>query len=401
MRTSKHIATELRQPADPMREISVAGHELRLYVEVPPLVEDMVRDIRAARSRVWVEVYIFADDAAGRAVAEALIERAKAGLDVRVLYDAFGSQHTSNAFFNELTAAGVSVHAFHTVWYALRRFRFFEIMNRRNHRKLLVVDDVAAYFGGMNLMDRTDPVGPGDVVPNRDESRWHDLHVRMVGPQLAQVAESFERSWRSAHHEHVERRPRAYRRGRLPPGADDGIRFFDSGPGWRHSRATRIYRRLLRRARHSVWLCMAYFLPTPTLLRSLWWARRRGARVRLIVPGLNDVRLVRQALRYLYGRLLRVGIGIYERQDRMLHSKVMVVDDLWSVVGSCNLDPRSLEYNLEFLAVIRSRALAAALVAICREEKRHSRRITKKNHLRRSWGVRLQDRLAYALRWFL
>ena len=150
--------TQIFEPAarDPDAEttvIQVAGHELMLFVESAPMIAQMVADIRTAQSRVWLETYIFAGDATGRLIADALIERAQAGVDVRLLYDAIGSQSTSAELLAKIEAAGVKVHGFHSLLYALRNLSFFEILNRRNHRKLLVIDDRVAFFGGMNIVD--------------------------------------------------------------------------------------------------------------------------------------------------------------------------------------------------------------------------------------------------------
>jgi cardiolipin synthase len=240
--------------------------------------------------------------------------------------------------------------------------------------------------------------GPGSMP---SENGWRDVHVRLSGPQAVEVAESFTRAWRRAHHEPIRRRSRAYRRGLLPAGTGESIRFFDSGPGWKFSRAARIFLRLFARSQSTILVSMAYFLPTPRVLRALFKARRRGSRVRVIVPGNSDVKLVEWATRHLYGKLLRRGIELYERQRRMLHSKVVVVDGQWSVVGSCNLDARSLRINYEFLAVIRSATFAAALTRICEEDIRHSRRITAEHIEGRSRWRRWLDRCAYVLRWWL
>src|SRR5690606_19696249 len=124
---------------------------------------------------------------------------------------------------------------------------------------------------------------------------------------------------------------------------------------------------LMKLARQEITVSMAYFLPIGRVLRALIKARRRGVRVRVIVPGQSDVRLVQWATRHFYGALLRRGIEIYERRDCMLHSKAMVIDGMWSVIGSCNLDARSLRINLEFFAVIRSESLATVLLQICEE----------------------------------
>ena len=380
--------------------VSVAGNDLTIFVETAPLIEAMVRDVRAATSRVWLETYIFLDDAAGRAVADALRDRARAGLDVRVLYDAVGSQQTSWGFFRGLEKSGAHVHAFHSVREALWRFRPLRILNRRDHRKLLVVDHGVAYFGGMNVVD----AGSAQAVRRAEHlpvsSGWRDVHVRLAGPKQAEVADSFDRSWRRAHGEPVPRRTRAYRKALLEQ-AGESIQFFDSGPGLGYTRAARLFARLIRAARRRLTLSMAYFLPVGGVLAALHQAPRNGVAVRVVVPGESDVPLVQRATRHLYTRLLRRRFRVYERQVNMLHSKVMVVDDAWTVVGSCNLDARSLYINLEFLAVIHSRALARVMNRIVRYEIAHSNRITLAGFRERNWWRRLVDRLAWALRWWL
>jgi cardiolipin synthase len=138
-----------------------------------------------------------------------------------------------------------------------------------------------------------------------------------------------------------------------------------------------------------------------SLLRELLKARKRGVRVQIIVPGQSDVKVVQWATRHVYEFLLKRGIQIYERNDRMLHSKVLVVDGRWSVIGSCNLDARSLRHNLEFFAVVRCDALAAALLKICRREIEASVRVTAASLRHRSWWQRTVDRAAWALRRWL
>jgi len=378
---------------------TVAGQELTLFIETWPLIQAMLRDIRAARTRVWLETYIFHDDAAGRAIADALRERAAAGVQVRVLYDAIGSANSSWAFFRKLEQAGVQIHAFHSIGEALWKFSFLRILNRRDHRKLLVLDDTVAYFGGMNLIDTT----LGSVLPTEPlpiSAGWRDVHVRLNGPQQREAAESFERIWRLAHGEPVARRPKAYRRAALTDGKES-IQFFDSGPGLKHTRASRLFTRLIRSARRRITFSMAYFLPVGSVLRELLRAPRRGVSVRVVVPGESDVALVQHASRYLYTRLLRRRIRVYERQANMLHSKVMIVDKTWVVVGSCNLDARSLWINYEFLAVIRSENLARLLTRIVGEEIAHSKRIKLEEFQEHNWRRRFVNRLAWCLRWWL
>lgn len=392
------VETSARAANEPVT-VAVAGHELTVFVETWPLIEAMVRDIRAAHTHVWLETYIFHDDAAGQAVADALKERAAGGVQVRVLYDAIGSKDTSWAFFRALEQAGVQVHAFHSLREALWKFSFLRILNRRNHRKLLVLDDQVAYFGGMNVVDTTlGLVVSREALPA--SAGWRDVHIRLTGPQQGEVAESFERSWRRAHGERIARRPREYRRGQLAAG-EESIQFFDSGPGLKYSRAARLFARLIRTARRSITFSMAYFLPVGGVLRELLRAPRRGVAVRVVVPGESDVPIVQYASRHLYTQLLRRRIRIYERQANMLHSKVMIVDNAWVVVGSCNLDARSLYINFEFLAVIHAHALAKVLRRVIGEEVANSKRITLEDFRERNWWLWFVNGLAWLLRWWL
>jgi cardiolipin synthase len=362
----------------------------------------MVHDIRSARHRVWVECYIFLDDAAGKLTAQALKERARAGVDVRVLYDAIGSQATSAAFFDEMHNAGVQVHAYRTLWDTIRRnsFSFMRRMNRRNHRKLTVIDDIVAYFGGMNIVDQSQMSTPEIRETKPTSAGWRDIHVRTTGPQVPEIADSFNRSWNRACRLRVKRRPRK-QDSDLSSLGDNAIRFFDSGFRLRRSPAATIFRQLIRRAQKRVLLSMAYFLPTGRIMTELSRAPRRGVRIDAIIPAESDVKLVQWATCHLYSKLLRHGINVFERQERMLHSKVMVVDDQWTVIGSCNLDPRSLWTNLEFLAVIRSPAVAAKITELCEQELQYSNEVTLQTSSKRSMYQRLRDRLAYSLRWWL
>lgn len=394
-------------PALAPQSLTVAGHELTVFVESAPLFEVMLRDIAQARRRVWLETYIFFNDEGGRRFAEALKAKAREGVDVRVLYDAFGSVTTPESFFTDMRAAGVKFHAYHTIFEGLRRFRFFTVLNRRNHRKLLVVDDIAGYFGGMNIIDNVEDVPQIKAQKRPRSSGWRDVHVRLAGPQQSQLADSFERMWARVHGRRFRRVPRHVRRAQLRNLAEltkasesESIHFFDSAPG-RLTRAARVYAWLIRRAQKQITLSMAYFIPVGAVLRALLAARRRRVGIRVIVPGMSDVPLVQYATSHLYGRLLRRGFRVYERHHRMLHAKVMIIDDLYTLVGSANLDPRSLYSNLEFVAVIRSQALAQVMHGIWRFERRHSQRITLAACRRVTAWRRLLNRLAWMLRWGL
>ncbi len=393
------VPTTLPSLSEPLRA-TVAGHDLHIFVETWPLIKAMVEDIRTAHQRVCLESYIFLNDAAGKAIAEALKERARAGVDVRLLYDAIGSQTTPASFFARLQRAGVQVHVFHSLWEAFWHFSPLRVLNRRDHRKLLVIDDHVAYFGGMNIVDVSSAVAVARAEHLPMSAGWRDVHVRLDGPQQAEIAESFDRSWRRARGEPVPGQPRDDRPAQLT-GDGESIQFFDSGMRKKHTRAGRLFTRLIQQARSKVTLSMAYFLPVGRVLRAFLRARQRGVMVRVVVPGDSDVPLVQYAARHLYTRLLRHRFHIHERQGNMLHSKVMIVDDEWIVLGSANLDARSLWINLEFIALIHSPKLATLMNEIVAYEMAHSKRVTLRAFREQSWWRRLRNRLAWALRWWL
>ncbi|MEX2119157.1 MAG: phosphatidylserine/phosphatidylglycerophosphate/cardiolipin synthase family protein [Pirellulales bacterium] len=379
--------------------LRLAGHDVRVFQESPPLIASMVADLATAKSRAWVESYTISDDAAGRAVAEVLKERARQGVDCRVMYDGIGSAGTPGAFFRGLEEAGVKVHGYRTLRQAFWRWG---LLNRRNHRKLLAVDDRVAYFGGMNIVDQSGIRTVGDAKARHlpISAGWRDVHVRLAGPQQAEIAAAFERLWRRVHGELRIRGPR-WPIADMLFGNGEKIYFFDCRPRFKVRRPARVLVPLMRGARRSITVSMAYFIPQGRVLRELLRACRRGVQIRVIVPGESDVKVVQWATRHFYDKLLKRGVRIYEREDQMLHSKVMVIDDRWTVIGSCNLDPRSMLINLEFLSVIRARSMAAAVKRICRYEIRNSRRITLADCHRRPWWRRLVDRLAWSFRRWL
>jgi cardiolipin synthase A/B len=384
---------------DQVGPLSVEGHKLFLFTESTPMWRAMVADIRAAKRRVWLETYIYADDDAGRAVADALVDRARAGLDVRLMFDSVGSLATPAAIFKRLRDGGVKVHEFHTLREALWRFALFRIFNQRNHRKLLIVDDAVAYFGGMNIVDQRDLNSVDDTARRHlpASSGWRDVHVRMVGPRGREIAQAMQQLWRYTEHQRMTRGRRWPIREMLT-GGEGEVFFFDCRPMFRYRRIQRVLVPLIRRAKHTITISMAYFIPVGRLLRELVRARRRGVQIRVIIPEKSDVRAVQCATRHFYSYLLRKGIRIYERKDRMLHSKAMVIDDEWSVIGSSNLDPRSLRTNLEFVAVVHSCHVSAALLGICKHEMKNSTRVTRRDCQRRSCWQRLIDRAAWSMR---
>jgi len=299
-------------------------NRLMLFTEGDELYEAMLSSIAYARASIRLESYIFADDEIGRRFAEALAERARSGIDVRLHLDSAGSLFSSSRRLERgLLGQGVKIRWFHR-WDWRRPWRY----NCRNHRKLLVVDGREAYLGGFNIHRENSRKVYG-------EARWRDSHLGFHGALAVQTAELFDAFWKGRWREKGPQEP-----------VSDGILLSN------HSRRCRrqlrgLYREFFTGVQRSLYLTTPYFIPDRRTQRNIMHAARRGLDVRLLVPRKSDVRLARWAARAAYSPLLRAGVRIFEYLPRTLHAKTAVADGTGAVVGTANLDYRSLFINYE------------------------------------------------------
>ena len=314
--------------------------------------------IGAATKRIWVELYTFASDDTGRAVATLLCAKARAGVEVRVMYDSFGSSGSDRAMFDAIAAAGGAVRQFNPIrpWECDFGWRPFN----RDHRKLILIDDDKAAVGGMNLgaeyagswIVKSKVIGP--TLPDE----WRDNGVALRGPCVRPLQESFRRTW-----DYVAGGGPIRRTELVEPLGRREFGVLASAPT-PHSPLGRDLCELFAQARVSIDLTMAYFAPADALVNELCKAAGRGVRVRLMLPGRGDVLLLVIAARSFYDTLMAHGVEVYERQNVVLHAKTIVVDAHTSIVGSTNLDYRSIEYNCELSVAVRSDAFGRQMVAL-------------------------------------
>jgi cardiolipin synthase len=319
----------------------------------------MLRAIGGARRSILLETYIFDDDRTGQRFADALIGRAQAGVEVRVIYDAMGSIAQGAAQPARLRSAGVQVIEYHPIAPWRKRFN----LNRRDHRKILVVDDEVAFAGGINLCD--------DYVALADGGRgWHDVHCELRGPVVADLARLFRRTWLS---EGGAPYP-------APPPADDhpfqpanlACRVVDNAKVRRRGAIRRAYLTAFRAARHHILIENAYFLPERGVRMSLARAARRGIEVSIIVPRSSDVKAIEYAGLYGYRWLTRRGVRLLRWTGPMMHAKTVVIDGVWCTIGSYNFDARSLRYNLEVVVEIIDDGVGAELQRQFRVDEAHT-----------------------------
>ena len=319
------------------------GTRLQLYKDGEAL-RAAFEAIKSARELICLEVYIFSSDSTGQAFANLLCEKARQGVRVYVIYDSFGSFTFDRSMFRRMRQAGIRLQEFHPVLPWETRYSW-RLVNR-DHRKILVIDGQIAGIGGLNVGNE---YAGGWVVPApTPPDAWRDNAVGIIGPAARLFLNAFARSWHYAIH--GGRIGKAEYSARLKHGQ---LGVLASVPTLNSPLRPNLCR-LMRSARQSIDLTMAYFAPDDTLVDELCRAAGRGVRVRLMLPGRCDVPLVRLAARSFYERLMGCGIKVYERQGVILHAKSMVVDADTTVMGSTNLDNRSIEFNCEIAAVIRS-----------------------------------------------
>lgn len=381
-------------PPDRFGPVHVAGNELSLLTSSSSQLDAYTVDIKTATQSIDLEAYIFADDPFGRRMIDLLSRKSREGVRVRVLVDAVGSLATDEALFTPLLDAGGQVHIYRPVTGIFSRWNFVSWFNRRDHRQLLVVDGRVGYFGGMNIVDTAHPDPFAPSLPHFSGG-WKDVQVRVEGPFVGDLAIAFDRLWRKVVHRDEIRWPKWP----APPRpGEEAIVLFDSFPAIRFRRPDTILVPLLRAARERIVVSMAYFVPIRQLLRTLADARSRGVEVDVFVPADSDVPAVLWATRHLAAWLLARKIALHERSGRMLHSKLVRIDDELAVVGSCNLDPRSLCDNLELFAVVRSREFAELCDEILADDRSASQLVRPEDLAARPWWTRWRDWLAWRFR---
>ena len=310
--------------------------------------------VAGARDHLHVMYYIFMPDRTGTALRDALVERARAGVQVRLLIDAIGSSKIRKPFLQPLLDAGAEVVWFHPSQ-LLRPFKR-PWMNLRTHRKLVIVDGRVAFTGGINITDEEDE--------RLRQDAYRDLHMRVEGKVVRSLQLVFVEDWlyASGQARDVFQRDRLWPED-LPCQREGNIhaQVLVSGPdtGWEPIHRLKVA--AVQEARRRVWLVTPYFVPGEAALMALTSAALGGLDTRLLVPKQSDSRLVTLAARSYFDELLAAGVRIYEYGPRMLHTKAFIADDHLAIVGSANFDHRSFRLNFELSMMIRDKAVTAAL----------------------------------------
>jgi cardiolipin synthase len=359
---------------------AIGGNAATLLLNGDEIFPAQLTAIRSARETITYAQYFYEEGPIGAEIAEALAERCRAGVRAHVLLDGFGTLAMPAAYRETMTQAGCEVATFRPLSpLSLVAVFGFGSSNKRNHRRLLVVDGRVGFTGGSGI-------SPKWLGNGRTEGHWRDTDVRLEGPVVGKLQGAFAENWLEA-------------TGNVLGGAS----YFPSLP-----RRGSVFAQVVRSspvvgsfsmyttfllamssARQSIYITNPYFLPDDRMTRVLMEAPNRGVRVVVLLPGAIDNNIVRQASRSKFGELLEAGIEIYEYQAGLLHAKTMTVDGIWATIGSTNLDSRSFALNTELNAVVYDKEVVSRLEKIFADDLTYARKV----HLRRWRGRGFLDQL--------
>jgi cardiolipin synthase A/B len=362
------------------------GNDIRSLSNGDEIFPAMLEAIRGAEHTVNFETFIYWSGRIARDFAEALAERAQAGVEVRVLLDWAGSLPFDEDLERLMTEAGAEVVRFRPLhWYSLDR------LNNRTHHKLLIVDGRIGFTGGVGIGDEW----LGDA---RGPHEWRDMHYRLVGPAVAKMQSAFAHNWLEAT-DLLLQGEHDFPVATLD--ARDGgmaVQFVNSGAG--KPNATHIMMMTaMASATRSIRIGTPYFVPDDVALAQLLDARRRGVEVDIIVPGISaDKEVVRAASRHFWGDLLDAGVRIHEYHGTMYHTKIMTVDGAWATVGSTNFDERSFRLNDEANLSVFDAGFVDQQNRIFMADLASTREVTLDEWRNRPWRQKVKDWMASHLR---
>ena len=336
-----------------------SGNKVEIFSSGAEKFEALKADLLAARQTINLQYYIFENDKLGCEIARILKQKVAEGVKVRVIYDHVGSFHVASDFFKSLCKAGVEAFPFFKVTFVA----FGSKVNWRNHRKIAVIDGTIGYIGGMNIADRY-------IDGGKKFHLWRDCHLRVQGPAIAALHYSFARDWNFMGRELLEETPNG------EPTGNVGIQAVTGGPMSPWNTLGQIFLQAISNAKKRIWVQTPYFLPPDYLVKALQNAALAGVDVRIMLPRHSDSRMLGYASRSYFTECLRAGIKFYLFEAGMLHSKVVIIDNDLSTVGSTNFDFRSFEHNFEGNLLLYSEELNESLRNVFLKDQEQSMRIT-------------------------
>jgi cardiolipin synthase len=352
------------------------GSDITIYADGEGKFNALFEAIKGARHHIHIQYYIFMDDDTGRSLRDLLMAKARAGVEVRLLYDDVGCWKVKKSFFREMRDAGIEVYAFLKVVFPI----FTSKVNYRNHRKIVVIDGQTGFMGGMNVADR--------YLKGNSLGKWRDTHFKFTGKGVHGLQSAFLIDWYVASkkllNDSVYYPP-------LPALGDNIMQILTSGPigQWRTLLQAIIF--IISNAKNYVYIQTPYFLPTEGLNQALQAAALGGVDVRLMLPKRSDTKAVNMASHSFIDDMVKAGAKVFLYDIGFLHSKLVVSDDMLTCIGSANMDFRSFEHNFEIAAFVYQSDFARQMKKIFLHDMQYSEKLTSSRWLKRPLRLRIAE----------
>ena len=359
-----------------------SGNRVTVYTDAVSMLSELLKDIYRARHHIHLEFYIFEDDAVGRLVRDALIDRARDGVKIRVLYDDVGCWKVPLDFYEQMLCEGIEVLSFLKVRFP----RFTSKVNYRNHRKIVVIDGCVGFIGGMNLAER--------YMRGFSWGIWRDTHIMLEGKAVHGLQTAFLLDWYFVDRTLITA-------SRYFPKIDSCgsslVQIVTSEPIGPWKEIMQGLTVAITSAKKYFYMQTPYFLPTEPILAAMQTAALSGVDIRLMLPERADNWITHLGSRSYLADVMQAGVKVYFYKKGFLHSKLMVSDDMLSTVGSTNVDFRSFEHNFEVNAFMYDVETALEMKEIFLQDQRESTQIFLKNWGRRSWRQKAAESIVRLL----
>lgn len=378
VRSHKKLARLLLNDNSPL----TGNNDVKLLLNGEQKFPDVLEALKAAQHHIHMEYYIFEDDNIGNQIKDILIQKARAGVQVRFIYDDFGSRSIRRRFVNELIAGGVEAYPFFKILFVALSNR----TNYRNHRKIIIVDGCTGFVGGINVSDRyiNDPQNHNPVF-------WRDTHLRINGPGVFYLQYLFICDWNFASGQHLKIQPGFFCQEKNKTGKAV-VQMAASGPDSMTPTIMLSLIEVLAMAEEEVLITTPYFIPGQTVLDAINMACLSGVKVKLLVPKHSDSFIVNSAAKSYYAAILDCGVEIYLYEKGFVHAKTIVADGRLAIIGTANMDHRSFELNFEVNAMVYDTNFAGELKKTFADDLAEAKRIDPKAWRKRTLFKQLPEK---------
>jgi cardiolipin synthase len=369
------LAKELRSPL-------TRRNKVKLLINGEEKFRDVLEALRNAKHHIHIEYYIYEQDGIGEEIENILIQKANEGVQVRFIYDDFGSPSIKRRTEKRMKEAGIEIYPFQKVWFYVLANR----LNYRNHRKIIVIDGQTAFTGGINVSDKYINSKPGQLF-------WRDTHLRIDGPGIFYLQYLFLSDWNFCSGKNLQPEKLHFLNTERP-NDDVFLQVVAGGPDSKQPSVLFSLLQAIYLARKEILITTPYFIPGDSVQDALRVAALSGLSVKLLVPGICDSKLVNAVSKSYYAELLLAGVDIYMYQKGFVHAKTLVTDGRLSVIGTANMDNRSFELNFEVNVILYDEALSEKLRSVFFKDLEDAEKIDADRWCRRPAYRQLPEKLA-------